>query len=142
MLKILDAAQVPLAEILARTEDKRDISGAVAKIMDDVRQNGDAALRRYTKEFDKAEPDALEVPQELLDKALADMEPGLRAVLEEAAENIRAFHRRQVQNGFVIHDKPGVVLGQKVTPIEKVGVYIPGGTAPLPSTVLMDCIPA
>lgn len=142
MLKILDAAQVSLEEILARTEDKRDISGIVAKIIDDVRQNGDAALLRYTKEFDKAEPDTLEVPRELLDKALADMEPGLRAVLEEAAENIRAFHRRQVQNGFVIHDKPGVVLGQKVTPIEKVGVYIPGGTAPLPSTVLMDCIPA
>ena len=142
MLKILDAAQVSLEEILARTEDKRDISGVVAKIIDDVRQNEDAALRRYTKEFDTAEPEALEVPRELLDKALADIEPGLRAVLEEAAENICAFHRRQIQNGFVIHDKPGVVLGQKVTPIEKVGVYIPGGTAPLPSTVLMDCIPA
>ncbi|MBD5153816.1 MAG: histidinol dehydrogenase [Oscillibacter sp.] len=142
MIKILDAEQVSLSEILSRTEDKRDISGIVAGIIDDVRQNGDAALLRYTREFDKAEPDALEVPQELLDKALADMDPELRAVLEEAAENIRAFHRRQVQHGFVVNDKPGVVLGQKVTPIEKVGVYIPGGTAPLPSTVLMDCIPA
>lgn len=142
MVKVLDASRVPLSEILDRTEDQRDISGAVANILADVRQNGDAALRRYTREFDKAEPDALEVPREQLDKALADLEPGLRAVLEEAAENIRAFHRRQVQHGFVISDKPGIVLGQKVTPIEKVGVYIPGGTAPLPSTVLMDCIPA
>ena len=142
MLKVLDAAQVSFSEILEQREDKRDISGLVANIMDDVRHNGDAALLRYTKEFDKAEPDALEVPREQLDKALADMDPDLRAVLEEAAENIRAFHRRQVQNGFVIHDQPGIVLGQKVTPIEKVGVYIPGGTAPLPSTVLMDCIPA
>ena len=142
MIKILDADQVPLSEILARPEEKRDISGAVANIIEDVRQNGDAALRRYTKEFDKAEPDSLEVPQEQIDRALADLEPGLRAVLEEAAENIRAFHRRQVQNGFVISDRPGILLGQKVTPIEKVGVYIPGGTAPLPSTVLMDCIPA
>lgn len=142
MVKVLDASLVPLSEILDRTEDQRDITGAVANILADVRQNGDAALRRYTKEFDKAEPDALEVPREQLDRALADLGPGLRAVLEEAAENIRAFHRRQVQHGFVISDKPGVVLGQKVTPIEKVGVYIPGGTAPLPSTVLMDCIPA
>lgn len=142
MVKVLDASRVPLSEILDRTEEQRDISGAVANILADVRQNGDAALRRYTREFDKAEPDALEVPREQLDKALADLEPGLRAVLEEAAENIRAFHRRQVQHGFVISDKPGIVLGQKVTPIEKVGVYIPGGTAPLPSTVLMDCIPA
>ena len=107
-----------------------------------MRQNGDTALLRYAKEFDKADLDALEVPQEQMDAALADMEPSLRTVLEEAAENIRAFHRRQVQNGFAVSDKPGVVLGQKVTPIEKVGVYIPGGTAPLPSTVLMDCVPA
>ncbi|MDE7218782.1 MAG: histidinol dehydrogenase [Oscillospiraceae bacterium] len=142
MIKILDASQVSLSEILERRPDKRDISGIVAGIMEDVRQNGDGALLRYAREFDKAELDALEVPQAQMDQALADMEPELRAVLEEAAENIRAFHRRQVQNGFTISEKPGVVLGQKVTPIEKVGVYIPGGTAPLPSTVLMDCIPA
>lgn len=142
MMRILDAGQVSLSEILARTENRRDISGTVANIIEDVRQNGDAALLRYAKEFDKAELDALEAPQEQMDKALAALEPELRAALEEAAENIRAFHRRQVQNGFVISDQPGIVLGQKVTPIEKVGVYIPGGTAPLFSTVLMDCIPA
>ena len=142
MIKILDASQVSLSEILARTEDTRDISGIVANIISDVRQNGDAALFRYAKEFDHTDLTALEVPQEQIDQALADLTPALRAVLEEAAENIRAFHQHQVQNGFVVCDKPGVVLGQKVTPIEKVGVYIPGGTAPLPSTVLMDCIPA
>lgn len=142
MIKILDAEQVPLSEILARRSDRRDISGVVSRIIDDVRQNGDEALRRYAKEFDKAELDALEVPQEQMDRALSDLEPELREALEEAAENIRAFHRRQMQNGFVINDHPGIVLGQKVTPIEKAGVYIPGGTAPLFSTVLMDCIPA
>ena len=142
MMKILHADQVPLSEILARTEDQRDISGIVAGIIAEVRKNGDAALRRYAKEFDHADIDALEIPGEQLDRALADLEPDLREVLEEAAENIRAFHQRQVQNGFTISEKSGVVLGQKVTPIEKVGVYIPGGTAPLPSTVLMDCIPA
>lgn len=142
MIKILDASQVSLSDILVRTEDKRDISGIVSGIIQRVRQNGDAALLEYAKEFDHAELEALEVPQERLEQSLAALDPALRAVLEEAAENIRAFHQRQVQNGFVISGKPGVVLGQKVTPIEKVGVYIPGGTAPLPSTVLMDCIPA
>ena len=142
MIKILDASQVSLTEILARTEEQRDISGIVAGIIRDVRLNGDAALLRYAKEFDKAELTALEVPPADLDAALAALDPALRAVMEEAADNIRDFHRRQVQNGFVVSEKPGVVLGQKVTPIEKIGVYIPGGTAPLPSTVLMDCIPA
>ena len=142
MIRILDAEKVPLPDILARTEDSRDVSGLVAGIIAEVQKNGDEALRRYSREFDKADIEQLEVPREQLDRALEELAPDLRAVLEEAAENIRAFHRRQVQNGFVISEKPGVVLGQKVTPIEKVGVYIPGGTAPLPSTVLMDCIPA
>ena len=142
MMKILDAEKVPLPEILSRGEDARDLSGAVAEIIAGVRKNGDEALRQYAKTFDHADVGELEVPRAQLERALADMDPALRAVLEEAAENIRAFHRRQVQSGFVISEKPGVVLGQKVTPIEKVGVYIPGGTAPLPSTVLMDCIPA
>lgn len=142
MIRMIDAEKVPLSDILARTGDSRDVSGTVAGIISEVREKGDEALRRYAREFDKADVDALEVPRARIDQALEEMDPGLRAVLEEAAENIRAFHRRQVQNGFVINDKPGVVLGQKVTPIEKVGVYIPGGTAPLPSTVLMDCIPA
>lgn len=142
MIRILDAEKVSLSEILTRTGDGRDVAGVVAGIIADVRRNGDEALRRYAKEFDGADIDALEVPQERIDQALEEMAPGLRAVLEEAAENIRAFHRRQIPNGFVINDRPGVVLGQKVTPVEKVGVYIPGGTAPLPSTVLMDCIPA
>jgi len=142
MIKILDAEQVPLSELLSSTEDQRDISGIVTGIIDNVRRYGDTALLSYSREFDKVEPVALEVPREQLDRSLADLDPVLRSVLEEAAENIRAFHCRQVQNGFVISEKPGIVLGQKVTPIEKVGVYIPGGTAPLPSTVLMDCIPA
>ena len=142
MIQILDAGRVPLPEILARTEDTRDVSGIVAGIIEDVRKNGDAALLRYAREFDGAELDALEVPRERLDGALADLDPALRSVLEEVAENIRSFHRRQVQNGFVVSERNGVVLGQKVTPVDRAGVYIPGGTAPLPSTVLMDCIPA
>ena len=142
MIRLLNAGEVSLSEILARTEDKRDIAGTVSAILADVRQNGDAALRRYTKEFDGAEPDALEVPADRLDQALAGLDRDLRAVLEEAAENLRAFHRRQIRSDFIISEKNGVILGQKITPINRAALYIPGGTAAYPSTVLMNCIPA
>ena len=142
MIRVFKAGEVSLSEILARTEDKRDVAGTVAAILADVRQNGDAALRRYTKELDHAEPEEIEVPASRLEQALADLEPELRAVLEAAADNIRAFHSRQIRNNFVISEKNGVILGQKITPIQRVALYIPGGTAAYPSTVLMNCIPA
>ena len=142
MIRVFKAGEVSLSEILARTEDKRDVAGIVSAILSDVRQNGDAALRRYTKELDHAEPDAIEVPASRLERALAELDPALRAVMEEAAENIRAFHSRQIRNNFVISEKNGVILGQKITPIHRVALYIPGGTAAYPSTVLMNCIPA
>lgn len=142
MIKILDAGRIPLSDILTRAEDGRDVAGIVSGIIADVRENGDEALFRYARQFDSAELEELEVPPALLDRALEELEPRLRAVLEEAAENIRDFHRRQARNSLLISEKPGVVLGQKITPIERVGVYIPGGSAPLLSTVLMDCIPA
>ena len=142
MIRVFKAGEVSLSEILARTEDKRDVAGIVSAILADVRQNGDAALRRYTRELDHAEPDTIEVPASRLERALAELDPALRAVMEEAAENIRAFHSRQIRNNFVISEKNGVVLGQKITPIHRVALYIPGGTAAYPSTVLMNCIPA
>ena len=82
------------------------------------------------------------VSQEEIEEAFAAVEPEFLSILEQAAENIRNFHSKQVRSSFVIADKPGIVLGQKVTPIERVGVYVPGGTAAYPSTVLMDTIPA
>ena len=103
MIQILDAGRVPLPEILARTEDTRDVSGIVAGIIVDVRKNGDAALLRYAREFDGAELDALEVPRERLDGALADLDPALRSVLEEAAENIRSFHRSEEHTSELSH---------------------------------------
>ena len=142
MIRILDAGQVPLSAILARTEDIRDVAGTVAGILADVRKNGDEALRRYAREFDRAEVTDLEVPAEQMDAALAGLDPDFRAVLEEAAAHIRAFHGKQVRNGFLMTERNGVVLGQRVTPIARVGLYIPGGTAPLVSTVLMNAIPA
>lgn len=142
MIRVFKAGEVSLSEILSRTEDQRDVAGIVSAILADVRQNGDAALRRYTRELDHAEPDTIEVPASRLELALAELDPALRTVMEEAAENIRAFHSRQIRNNFVISEKNGVILGQKITPIHRVALYIPGGTAAYPSTVLMNCIPA
>ena len=142
MITIYPFSKVSPDQVFARPEDRRDVAGTVSAIIDDVRRCGDEALIRYAREFDKAELTALEVPADLLDQAVAALEPGLRAILEEAAEHIRDFHRRQVRNSFVVSERDGIILGQKVTPIERVGLYIPGGTAAYPSSVLMNCIPA
>ncbi len=142
MIKIMKYGQVPNSEIFARVTPAVDVEAIVADILADVRQNGDQAVLKYCARFDKAELETLEVSPREIEEALADLEPGFLEILREAAANIRAFHSRQVRNSFVIADRPGIVLGQKVTPIEKVGVYVPGGTAAYPSTVLMDTIPA
>ena len=142
MIKIMKYGQVPNSEIFARVTPTVDVAGIVADILYDVRKNGDKAVLAYCAKFDKAELDTLEVSKEEIEEALNLVEPEFLEILREAAANIRAFHSRQVRNSFVMADKPGIVLGQKVTPIEKVGVYVPGGTAAYPSTVLMDTIPA
>jgi len=142
MIPILKVGQVPNSKIFARVTPAVDVAAIVSDIIADVRQNGDKAVKAYCAKFDKAELDSLEVTPEEIREAVALVEPEFLDILREAAENIRSFHSRQVRNSFIIADKPGIVLGQKVTPIEKVGVYVPGGTAAYPSTVLMDTIPA
>ena len=142
MIKIMQYGQVPNSEIFARVTPTVDVEAVVAEILANVRENGDKALLEYNLKFDKARMDTLLVSQEEIEEAFASVEPRFLSILEQAAENIRAFHSKQVRNSFVIAEKPGIVLGQKVTPIEKVGVYVPGGTAAYPSTVLMDTIPA
>ena len=142
MIKIMKYGQVPNSEIFARVTPTVDVAGIVADILYDVRKNGDKAVLAYCAKFDKAELDTLEVSKQEIAEAIDAVEPEFLEILKEAAANIRAFHSRQVRNSFVLADKPGMVLGQKVTPIEKVGVYVPGGTAAYPSTVLMDTIPA
>ena len=142
MIKIMKYGQVPNSEIFARVMPAVNVEAIVADIIANVRTNGDKAVLEYNLKFDKAELDTLLVSQEEIDEAFAAVEPEFLTILRQAAENIRAFHSKQVRNSFVIADKPGIVLGQKVTPIEKVGVYVPGGTAAYPSTVLMDTIPA
>lgn len=142
MIPILKVGQVPNSEIFARVTPEADVAAIVADILADVKENGDAAVKAYCAKFDKAELTSLEVTPEEIQEAVSQVEPEFLDILREAAENIRSFHSRQVRNSFVIADKPGIVLGQKITPIEKVGVYVPGGTAAYPSTVLMDTIPA
>ena len=142
MIPILKVGQVPNSEIFARVTPEADVAAIVADIIADVKENGDRAVKAYCAKFDKAELTSLEVTPEEIQAAVSQVEPEFLDILREAAENIRSFHSRQVRNSFVIADKPGIVLGQKITPIEKVGVYVPGGTAAYPSTVLMDTIPA
>ena len=141
MIKIYEG-EFRAEDIFDRTEEKNTVGEIVADIIADVRKNGDAALRAYSEKFDGAKLDSLEVSTEEIDAAFAALEPEFVAIIEEAAENIREFHRHQVRTGFVITPRDGVVLGQRVIPLERVGLYVPGGTASYPSSVLMNCIPA
>lgn len=142
MIKILKTTDCTPADLFERTTQTADVSVVVRDIIEDVRKNGDEALIRYAEKFDRAKLTALKVSEEEINDALIEVSPELLGIIYEAADNIRAFHKNQVRSGFVMSDKPGVVMGQKVLPIEKVGIYVPGGTAPLFSTVLMNAIPA
>ena len=142
MIRILDYDKLPSSEIFAREIPQNQVSDAVAEIIRTVRAEGDRALSDYTYRFDGASLPSLAVTEEEIDEAFGTLEPAFLEILEQAALNIRAFHEKQVRGSFVMNGGPGVILGQKVTPIEKVGVYVPGGTAAYPSTVLMDTIPA
>ena len=142
MIKIYNYGQVPNEEIFARDNIASNVEGIVTEIIDTVVKLGDKALYAYAAKFDKVTLTSLEVTAQEIDEAFATVEPEFLDILREAAANIRAYHEKQVRNSFILNEKDGVVIGQKVTPIEKVGLYVPGGTAAYPSTVLMDSIPA
>lgn len=142
MIRILKYGAIPDSEIFARQDSGIDVSAVVCDIIADVRSRGDAALFDYCRRFDKAELTALAVTREELEEAFAAVEPEFLKILEKAARNIRAYHEKQLRKGFESKSPDGIITGQKITPIEKVGVYVPGGTASYPSTVLMDTIPA
>ena len=142
MIKILKYGEVPNSEIFARSVPKTDVAGTVAEIIKNVRENGDEALFEYCEKFDKAQLSSLAVTKEEIDEALSLVEPEFLEILEKAAKNIRKFHSRQVRNSFIINDEDGIVIGQKIIPVDRAGLYVPGGTAAYPSTVLMDAIPA
>ena len=142
MIKIYKYGEVENNEIFSRMADTVDVSDIVTDIIENVKANGDKALFEYCEKFDKATLTSLEVTEEEIEEAFNTVEPEFLRILRTAEENIRNFHSKQVRNSFIINEKNGVVTGQKITAIEKVGLYVPGGTAAYPSTVLMDSVPA
>ena len=142
MIKILKYGEVANADIFARTEPTVNVEATVSEIIATVRAEGDAALLAYTKRFDGAELETLAVSRAEIEEAMALVEPRFIDILRRAAANIRKFHEKQVRNSFIINDENGIVIGQKVIPVDRAGLYVPGGTAAYPSTVLMDAIPA
>ena len=142
MIRIIDYKSIDPSEILDRKENVFNVADTVSEIIRTVREKGDSALFAFCEKFDKVKLSSLEVSAEEIEAAFASVEPEFVEILKEAKENIYAFHSRQVRNSFLINEKDGVVIGQKVIPIEKVGLYVPGGTAAYPSSVLMNAIPA
>lgn len=142
MIPILDYEKTEESAIFQRNTPQSQVTEPVQEIIAQVRSQGDRALFHYTRLFDKVDISSLEVTGEELEAALEQADKALLSVLSSAAENIKAYHSRQKRTGFSFSPEPGVVLGQKVTPLEKVGIYVPGGTAAYPSTVLMTAIPA
>ena len=142
MIKILKDKVSAREEIFSVVEPKVDVTATVKDIIDNVIQKGDKALYEYAEKFDKVKLDSLIVTKEEILDAVNSVDKEFIRILERAKENITEFHACQVRKGFEIKKQNGVVLGQKIIPIEKAGLYVPGGTAAYPSTVLMDAIPA
>ena len=143
MIPIYEFETLRPEEILNRDiRAEADVDAAVDAVIAQVRTRGDAALREYTKRFDGVELESLEVTEAEIDDACASLDEEFLTTLRMAADNIRRFHERQVQGDFVLTDRPGMVLGQRWTPIEKVGICVPRSPEAFPSTILMNVIPA
>lgn len=142
MIKILKFGEVSADDIFARTEPSVNVEAVVGEIIENVRKNGDKALYYYCEKFDKASLSSLTVTQEEIKEAVNSVEPEFLEILKSAAQNIREYHQNQVRTGFEIKKEDGIIIGQKIIPVDRAGLYVPGGTAAYPSTVLMDSIPA
>lgn len=142
MIRIYRDGELDDSELLKRNEPKTDVAGVVAAILADVRAHGDGAVLRYTEKFDGVRLETMLVSPAEIDEALAATEPEFLDTLRLAERNIREYHEKQLRNSFFFTRPGGVVMGQKVLPIERAGLYVPAGTAPYPSTVMMDVVPA
>ena len=142
MIRILNYEDVEIRGVFGRTEERAEVSDAVAGIIRRVKAEKDRALFELTKQYDSAALSSLRVSEAERKEGEQRVDPRFLSVLRQAADNIRSFHSRQVRGSFIINETDGVVLGQKVLPLDRVGLYVPGGTAAYPSTVLMDAIPA
>ncbi|MCZ9956859.1 histidinol dehydrogenase [Brachyspira hyodysenteriae] len=144
MIKVINYKECKsLDDILLRSQFSHDdVNEKVKAILEDVKQNGDNALKKYSKMFDNAEIDTLEVTEKEIEEAYNRVDEKFKETLKLAYNNIEKFHKKQLRNSYITNEEDGIVMGQIINPIEKVGVYIPGGTAVYPSTVLMNVIPA
>lgn len=142
MISILKYSEVDKNAIFARAQSTINVEQIVADIINNVRTNKDKAVYEYCEKFDKAKLSSLLVTEQEIEEAVNLVEPKFLKILEKAATNIRKFHEKQVRNSFIINDENGIVIGQKIIPVDRAGLYVPGGTAAYPSTVLMDSIPA
>lgn len=142
MIKIYRYGEVPNETLFIRSPLFQDVGAVVSEILDKVQAEGDAALKYYTKKFDGADLDDLVVSREEIEEAYEATSESYRKVLQQAYDNIAEYHSHQIRPGFVMTRENGVVLGQKITPIEKVGLYVPNGTAAYPSSLIMNCVPA
>lgn len=144
MIKTIEYSEtLNLEKELARSQfSYDDVNETVENILKDVKDRGDKALFEYTKKFDKVDLKTLEVSEEEIQKAFDTIDKKLLEVIKYSHDNIKLFHEKQVRNNFIVKKENGVSLGQIINPIEKVGLYVPGGTAAYPSTVLMNAVPA
>lgn len=141
MIEIYNINKISRQDILTRKTVITDVSSTVLSIISDVRENGDEALKKYSEKYDGAKLQKLEVTIDERKELLTFVDSDFIEILREAAENIREYHVCQKRNGYML-SRDGVVIGQRVLPLKRVGLYIPGGTASYPSSVLMNCIPA
>ena len=142
MIRIYADGELRDEELLKRNAPKADVAGVVKEILADVEANGDRAVLKYTEKFDGAKLDTLLVSEAEIEEAMAATEPEFLDTLRLAERNIREYHEKQLRQSWSFTRPGGVVMGQKLVPIEKAGLYVPGGTAPYPSTVMMDAVPA
>ncbi len=141
--RLKDLPPTDYERIVSRSQQEMQaLAPSVRAILDDVRKRGDAALREYTQRFDLVQLDRLEVTPDEMAQARAEIAPDLLAALEHAAQTITAFHERQLQPEAPVETAPGVCVWRVWRPIERVGLYIPGGKATYPSTILMSALPA
>ena len=142
MIRILKESETKREAIFAREDPVGSVEEPVREIIAQVRAKGDEALKRYTKEFDGVDITSVEVGQGAIDEGFRMADPMLVDILYRASERVAAFHQHQVRNSFLVNEEDGILMGQKIIPLERVGFYVPGGTAAYPSSVIMNCIPA
>ena len=143
MIKIIDSEKINMKDILNREiQSYTEYENVVRDIIYKVRTKGDEALKEFALNFDKVNLSNFVVTEEEFKEAEKKVDASLVEVIKKSAANIREFHQAQARKGFELNKEGGIVLGQKISPIENVGIYVPGGTASYPSTVLMNAIPA